>query len=59
MAATKAESNARSFFSLNGDLSHQPLYVRMLAITPFSLLTWVKHWSTAHWRFAVMEITQR
>jgi hypothetical protein len=40
-------------------VSHQPLYVRMLAMMPFSLLTAVKQWSTAHWRFAVTEITQR
>jgi hypothetical protein len=58
MAATKAESNARSFLSSNGDVSRQPLCVRVLAMTPFSLLTWVKHWITALWRFAVMEITQ-
>ena len=43
MAATNAESSARSFLSSNGDVSHQPLYVRMLAMMLFSLLTAAKH----------------
>jgi hypothetical protein len=38
MAATNAESNARSFRSSSREMSHQPSYVRMLAMMPFSLL---------------------
>ena len=34
IAATDAESNARSFLGLLRDTSHQPSYVRMLTMIP-------------------------
>ena len=36
IAATNAESNARSFLSSSRDVPHQPSYARMLAMVPSS-----------------------
>jgi hypothetical protein len=59
MTATNAESNARWLLSSNGDVSHQRLDVRMLAMMPFSLLTWAEALEHGALTIAVMEITQR